>query len=153
MRYVNACVYVRVCVCASIVARGKAHEGLKNEVWDCMCLRVFVCVCMWVLLQRQMSRSERAHEVHECTCLYVCACVFICMRVCVFASAVVWEKDQDGLKNEVCEYMRLCVFVCLCACASAASDKEEREGLTHEVCASMSLRVCLCVCVRLCGGG
>lgn len=64
----------------------------------CMCVRVHVCLCVWVCLYAYVG------------CVYVCMCVCMSMCMCVFLSVCC---------ESVCMLKCVCVCICKSACMGA----------------------------------
>ena len=75
---VNACVWMRACVCASvrdedcIKKAGRVSMHMRVYVRDCVCVLVCVCVCVSVYVD--MCACTRDH-VCALECVYACECV------------------------------------------------------------------------------
>ena len=51
----------------SLQTWGELLKGQEKLLNACMCVSVYVCVCMYVCV---------------CTCTYVCVCMYVCVYVC-----------------------------------------------------------------------
>jgi len=93
----------------------------------CVCLSMYVSVCLLVYLSISMS-------VCLSVCLYVR--VYVCKCACVCLS--------------VCACIRACVCVCLCVCVFAANflfpATKIISGTHPKAPGQMALYICICVC-------
>ena len=73
---------------------------------DCSCLRMFVCVCLFVgsLNCVIVDLLVNVFFLHMCYCAIVCLCLFVWLVSCVFVCSCGWLV---GL-------LIVCLLVCAC---------------------------------------
>ena len=140
--------------------------------WNCVCVYVFVFMCLYVCVWPVLCSAARQQPVWLPETVYVCVCV--CARVCLFMcgqyfAALLVNNPYYSLK--LCVHMCVCmyVFVCVCGQYFAAllvnnpyySLKLQKlfgnnlfgsvaAFLFRCVCVSVCLSVCLRACVHVC---
>ena len=92
-------------------ATQKAHEWVSECVseWVCEWVRVSVSECEWVCVSECVSEWEwvsvsESWRVSECACVCECVCV----------STWVSEWVCEWVRVSECEWVRVCVWVCVC---------------------------------------
>ena len=120
--HVCMCVCVYVCVCVHVCVRACVHTCMCVHV----CARVYVRVCVYVRVRACVHTCVCVHVcVHMCTCVHVCIlCVHVCVRACLCVC----------VRVRACVYVRVCIRVCAHVCT----------------CMSVRVHACLCMYVHVC---
>ena len=102
-----------VCVCVHVFVNMCMHVVLYSCVRLCICVHIVECVgegvCLWCDMMQYLLRLLRVSAVSvpdAVMCACVCVCVCVCMGVCVCMCVCVY----------VCMCVCMCVHACICVC-------------------------------------